>query len=633
MKTIHVDIENTNMMQSFASEQFYETWAAFIRELLINAIDACNMRQALEWSWGTEFLEMEQAEQIKTVREPYEPHIIIAYRSDSRLFTIEDNGIGINEYDLINYVSRIGKSYYTSKDFYDQRVSYVPISKHGIGLCSCFMAARAILIESKKDNIINTAWMVNNQQDCSPIMAKWFEDNPQIEYVPSKKKTSGTRVALPLRQNYDPFIDMDFLVQTIKHFTMYQPIPITILYDNRKVVLNQPHLTWRFPHSEVLGSTIIEVDDELLEGYIAIYNDGHKDFFGRSEIFQQNIRVTEDAQSLGIQPEWLRNFTYQLNIKTRFLNMNLSRSTAARDDKLLELRQRVGQIIINHFGRQPLTLEQYMSDGRYPIVGTYKAETELVSRAVQVWVYLKEQEVEVPVRTVIKGFMGRKINIAFMAKSLFYYYKKGYTFDYTNFAAKYDMVIYEHNIRAFMQFIAPYVTDMHYVVNEDIQGLIYTHISADMTVEKDTNPKRGRYITQPAIPEEHMEFCLVSNELTSPLELVLNPANRNVMLLDRAQDHIKVRRLMAVIKENIKRRILNPNSRWTKALDFGGEYLEEYKSLKALSMQCVWCLEKDFPNELNELVVTILSPKELADYGLTSLYFTKDDFISWWISP
>ena len=50
--------------------------------------------------------------------------------------------------------------------------------------------------------------------------------------------------------------------------------------------------------------------------------------------------------------------------------MNLSRSTAARDDKLLELRQRVGQIIINHFGRQPLTLEQYMSDGRYPIVGT-----------------------------------------------------------------------------------------------------------------------------------------------------------------------------------------------------------------------------------------------------------------------
>ena len=46
------------------------------------------------------------------------------------------------------------------------------------------------------------------------------------------------------------------------------------------------------------------------------------------------------------------------------------------------------------------------------------------------------------------------------------------------------MVIYEHNIRAFMQFIAPYVTDMHYVVNEDIQGLIYTHISADMTVEK-----------------------------------------------------------------------------------------------------------------------------------------------------
>ena len=81
MKSIDVELVKSNMLPMLASQRFYASWKAFIRELVLNAIDACNVRQALEWSWGTEFLEMEQAEQIKTVREPYEPHIIIAYQS------------------------------------------------------------------------------------------------------------------------------------------------------------------------------------------------------------------------------------------------------------------------------------------------------------------------------------------------------------------------------------------------------------------------------------------------------------------------------------------------------------------------------------------------------------------------
>ena len=100
-----------------ASQRFYASWKAFIRELVLNAIDACNVRQALEWSWGTEFLEMEQANQMREVRQIYEPRIDITYDSTNRILTVEDNGIGINEYDLKHYVAKIGESYYTSRDF------------------------------------------------------------------------------------------------------------------------------------------------------------------------------------------------------------------------------------------------------------------------------------------------------------------------------------------------------------------------------------------------------------------------------------------------------------------------------------------------------------------------------------
>ena len=51
---------------------------------------------------------MEQASQMRDVRAIYEPRIDITYSSDTRLFTIEDNGIGINEYDLEHFIAQIG---------------------------------------------------------------------------------------------------------------------------------------------------------------------------------------------------------------------------------------------------------------------------------------------------------------------------------------------------------------------------------------------------------------------------------------------------------------------------------------------------------------------------------------------
>ncbi|MCC2749022.1 heat-shock protein Hsp90, partial [[Eubacterium] rectale] len=62
------------------------------------------------------------------------------------------------------------------------------------------------------------------------------------------------------------------------------------------------------------------------------------------------------------------NFSYQLNIKKMSLNISISRDGAAFDEKLIELRQCVGQIIIDAFGQSPLTLDKYLSDGRKRLI-------------------------------------------------------------------------------------------------------------------------------------------------------------------------------------------------------------------------------------------------------------------------
>ena len=114
-----------------------------------------------------------------------------------------------------------------------------------------------------------------------------------------------------------------------------------------------------------------------------------------------------------------RQFLVSAQYQKEVLNISISRDGAAFDEKLIELRQYIGQIIIDAFGQSPLTLGQYLSDGRKRLVCEYEAENELVSRAVQVLVYIKEREVEVPVRTVINGFIGRKIKDSFHAEGTF----------------------------------------------------------------------------------------------------------------------------------------------------------------------------------------------------------------------
>ena len=126
----------------------------------------------------------------------------------------------------------------------------------------------------------------------------------------------------------------------------------------------------------------------------------------------------------------------------------------------------------------------------------------------------------------------------------------------------------------------------------------------------------------------------MSNERTSPIELIINPYNRNAQLLIRARAFGKVRALETIIVENIKQRVVSMQKRrWDKIIDFGGSIVEEWNSDTALSLQSVWCLESNFADSLNVLVAERLTPREIADYGLAGLYFSDQDFISWWQPP
>ena len=58
MNRCEIDFDRENLFSLLTGPEFYPNSDSWLKALVTNALDACNTRKALEWSFGTEFLEM-----------------------------------------------------------------------------------------------------------------------------------------------------------------------------------------------------------------------------------------------------------------------------------------------------------------------------------------------------------------------------------------------------------------------------------------------------------------------------------------------------------------------------------------------------------------------------------------------
>lgn len=632
MNKITVDIDKANLIATLSKPEFYGDEGVYLRELLQNAMDACLTREALEYSWGTEFLEMESKRAINSMRKPFQPRISISYSSLTQRLSVEDNGVGMNENDVRQYVSQVGKSYYTSDDFMLQQLSYEPVGHFGLGLLSCFLVARALLIESKKDKSVNTAWNVEKKQSLEPITAKWLEGTNALEYVASNRTESGSKVTLVLKPKYAMCLTLHGLVDYIHKYMLYQPFPIEVSFDDKKTVVYNKNRILENPFADTLGVVSIGVDDELMEGYIWLYPSKYRSMMGESRLYQQGFVIDEDSQSLGLQPEWVRDMTYCLHLKKQFLTLRITRDGVARDEYLKDLRCLIGQKITAHFAKNPIGLNQYISLGNRILLSEYEEEIRLLKQAVTVDVFLKGREVTLPIETILKGFRGKVIRIAFISKGCFVYLRKNFFSGFRDFLKDNMLIVFERNRDIFSQFFAPYTKSRRYIISE-CPGIIYDEMIADLHMEK--SPIRYRNAIR-LLPEgfgNDKIFCMVTNCQRDTLELLLNKEHRLHRMLEPVWYHPKVHNLMAVIIENIKQRIINSQNQWDKIVDFGGEFVDDWNPQNIATVQSVGCLENGFVEAVNAFFDSRLSEKEKEELGLTGFAFQREDFIEWWFTP
>ena len=229
----------------------------FLRELISNASDAIDKRH---------FLSLTE-DQVPS-SEHYE--IRLSTDQENRIFTIEDNGIGLTEEELIHNLGTIAES--GSKAFLEKlekKDTIDIIGQFGVGFYSAFMVAQKVEIFTRSP-----------YSDTGYHWVSKGESNYTIE--PYDKDTIGTIVHLTLRdddeeteENYTEYLEEWTIKRLVKKYSDYVRYPIKMEVtetdkDDKETktlkTLNSMIPIWKRSKSDIK-------DDELNDFYKRQFND------------------------------------------------------------------------------------------------------------------------------------------------------------------------------------------------------------------------------------------------------------------------------------------------------------------------------------------------------------------------
>jgi len=190
----------------------YSNREIFLRELVSNASDALDKLKYLTVA----------DEKYKTIN--FDPRIDISFNKEAKTLTVSDNGIGMNEADLIDSlgtIARSGTRVFLEKLAEDAKKDSNLIGQFGVGFYSAFMAAEKIEVISRKA-AEDAAW-------------KWTSDGKEgFEIEGASRDSQGTTVILYLTEEGTEYANRWSIEDIIKRYSNHVAFPIYLTYDEKE---------------------------------------------------------------------------------------------------------------------------------------------------------------------------------------------------------------------------------------------------------------------------------------------------------------------------------------------------------------------------------------------------------------
>ncbi len=223
----HFSLSENKVLDLLTGEGLYKDEYIFIRELLQNAIDTTRHRTFIE----------------QTKNSSFNPQPInVSYFQDKEGYNwvrIDDFGMGMDKVIIADHLLKKGDSYYTSDKFRLEQMliegstqhQFVPISRFGIGLLSCFMASDRVEISTKHVDAPGVAYRLTLQGRDGYFVLQSSDLPHAATPMPAEynfeqgfRKEAGTSIAVRI-DNSKEYAGFDFKEQ-LEEYVLCPPVPI-----------------------------------------------------------------------------------------------------------------------------------------------------------------------------------------------------------------------------------------------------------------------------------------------------------------------------------------------------------------------------------------------------------------------
>jgi hypothetical protein len=272
-----------------------ELWgdsAVVFRELLQNALDACYHRKALSVKLGL----------------PYTPKICFRTKHQwdgaraEAILVCEDNGAGMDQNIVENFLMRIGRSYYHSPEFRQQNLDFQPIGQFGLGVMSYFMLADSLRIDTQR--------FEGSAAKISPLCVEVNSAGRYVVLRPSDQHREGTTVTLSIdlharthalreekhQEFYHPMMMLDMASEILRTLAIHVDVPIEVSEGERGITVLEPE---PFSIPEIDPNTIPCMEGRYRE---VIFNYDHKETNGLGGTFRFLIPQDPEGKLCLVSP-------------------------------------------------------------------------------------------------------------------------------------------------------------------------------------------------------------------------------------------------------------------------------------------------------------------------------------------
>ena len=333
------------------AHSLYSDKKVFLRELISNASDACDRLR---------YLALTQPE-LGAPEGKY--RVVLTPDEAQRTLTLDDNGIGMNEAELVENlgtIARSGTAAFVKQLDQAKKGDLAMIGQFGVGFYSAFMVADKVEVVSRKAGEAEAH--------------SWVSDGKgEFTVAPAEKEETGTRIILHIKEDETDYLSAIRLRHVVKTYADHIALPIVLVEDGKEEVINTASALWTRPKSEITPEQYKEFyhsvghgfDDPWLtlhwkaEGTLEYTNllfvpsTKPFDLFDPARkhtvrLYVRRVFVTDDCE--GLLPAYLRFLKGVVDSED--LPLNISRETLQANPMIAKIRQGLTKRVLSELGKK-----------------------------------------------------------------------------------------------------------------------------------------------------------------------------------------------------------------------------------------------------------------------------------------